>query len=319
MMNTARLTTYYAMREEIVLYVETRTGARMKSEYAPRENRTGDDMDVDAFVPKGKGKKGKGKGKDSKGKGRGGGTHGGKGADHASSKFEGECRNCGKYGHMAKDCWHKDNKTTPKGDGKGKKGKGKGKSKQAGSFDEQPEQEAGGLDMSSVSCSTNSDWVKCNYDTGCARSVVPLTEGEPVQEGDGTTYRTASGETIEDQGEAILRGHCEHGVLRKITARRADVHKVLVAGSAAAKFQDAWITKGGGYLVPRSSPIAKGLEKELHKLIKKYGDKNLIQLYEENGVYNFYLRRESSRAGGEEFWKEVPGGRKPGFHRQPRA
>jgi hypothetical protein len=293
----------------------------MKSEYAPRESKMGDDMDVDAFVPKGKGKKGKGKGKDSKGKGRGGGHHGGKGADHSAAKFEGECRNCGKYGHMAKDCWSKDNKTAPKGDGKGKKGgKGKGKSKQAGSFDEQPEQEAGGLDMLSVSCSTNSDWVKCNYDTGCARSVVPLSEGEPVQEGDGTTYRTASGETIEDQGEAILRGHCEHGIIRKITARRADVHKVLVAGSAAAKFQDAWITKGGGYLVPRSSPIAKGLEKELHKLINKHGDKNLIRLYEENGVYNFYLRRESSRAGGEEFWSEVPGrGRKPGFHRQPRA
>ena len=41
------------------------------------------------------------------------------------SRFDGECRNCGKYGHKASDCWYKQ---TPKPQGKGK-GTGKLKSK----------------------------------------------------------------------------------------------------------------------------------------------------------------------------------------------
>lgn len=302
MMNASRLTTYETMREEVVLYIETRTGARMKFETRARDDRPNDPMDTDSFVRKGDKGKSKGKGKDSKGKGRGGGKSGGKGDNKA--KFEGECHNCGKYGHMAKDCWNKDGKGSSKGDGRGKKGKDKGKSKSAGAFDEEPEQETGALDLGAcellaVSCTTDGEWIKCNYDTGCARSVVPLKEGKPVQDGDGTTYRTASGETIEDQGEAILKGRDENGNLRNLRARRADVHKVLVSGSKAAKFQDAWITQGGGYLVPRSSPIAKGMNKELKRLIAKYGDKQLLPLYEEKGVYNFYLRRAPTCAGGD--------------------
>ena len=41
------------------------------------------------------------------------------------SRFEGECRNCGKYGHKAADCWYKQ---PPKPRGKGKSS-GKSKSK----------------------------------------------------------------------------------------------------------------------------------------------------------------------------------------------
>ena len=41
------------------------------------------------------------------------------------SRFDGECRNCGKYGHKASDCWYKQ---TNKSQGKGK-GTGKSKSK----------------------------------------------------------------------------------------------------------------------------------------------------------------------------------------------
>ena len=41
------------------------------------------------------------------------------------SRFDGECRNCGKYGHKASDCWYKQ---TNKSQGKGR-GTGKSKSK----------------------------------------------------------------------------------------------------------------------------------------------------------------------------------------------
>ena len=80
-----------------------------------------DSMEVDAVSRKGKGKEKSGKGK--KGGKKGTESHSSKGyGEH--SRFEDECRNCGKYGHIAADCWYKQ----PKPHGKGK-GTGKSKSK----------------------------------------------------------------------------------------------------------------------------------------------------------------------------------------------
>ena len=71
---------------------------------------------------KGKGSKGKGKGKDSKGgkEGKGKGKHekGHKGSEKRSNSQGGLCYNCGKAGHMAKDCPHKRSKSTPAGAGR---------------------------------------------------------------------------------------------------------------------------------------------------------------------------------------------------------
>ena len=85
-----------------------------------------DSMEVDAVSRKGKGKEKSGKGK--KGGKKGKEIHSGKGYGETTtehSRFDGECRNCGKYGHNASDCWYKQ---TNKSQGKGK-GTGKSKSK----------------------------------------------------------------------------------------------------------------------------------------------------------------------------------------------
>ena len=83
-------------------------------------------MEADAVSRKGKGKEKSGKGK--KGGKKGKVIHSGKGYGEMTteqSRFDGECRNCGKYGHKASDCWYKQ---TNKSQGKGK-GTGKSKSK----------------------------------------------------------------------------------------------------------------------------------------------------------------------------------------------
>ena len=83
-------------------------------------------MEVDAISRKGKGRGKFGKGK--KGGNKGKESHSGKGYGETSterSRFEGGCRNCGKYGHKAADCWYNE---PPKPQGKGK-GTGKSKSK----------------------------------------------------------------------------------------------------------------------------------------------------------------------------------------------
>ena len=85
-----------------------------------------DSMEVDAISRKRKGKEKSGKGK--KGGNKGQESHSGKGYQETTtehSRFESECRHCGKYGHKAADCWYKQ---PPKPQGKGK-GTGKSKSK----------------------------------------------------------------------------------------------------------------------------------------------------------------------------------------------
>ena len=76
-------------------------------------------MEVDAVSRKGKGKEKSGKGKKCGKKGKD--SHTGKSYGETTtehSRFEGECRNCGKYGHKAADCWYMQHK--PQGKGKGK-------------------------------------------------------------------------------------------------------------------------------------------------------------------------------------------------------
>ena len=141
-MSKARLRTFEDHREEIMSFLETRLGSKLKIETiasaSGKEQRSDDAMDVGAVMFKGKGK-GKGKGKSSKGKGKGfkgkgkgnkGGKHGkgksnnnqGKGQQSKSSDV---CWHCGKSGHHQKDCWKKNGK-----DGKGgKSGNSKGGAK----------------------------------------------------------------------------------------------------------------------------------------------------------------------------------------------
>ena len=67
-----------------------------------------DSMEVDAVSRKGIGKEKSGKG--NKGGKKGKESHSSKGYGETKtehSRFDGECRNCGKYGHKASDCWYK--------------------------------------------------------------------------------------------------------------------------------------------------------------------------------------------------------------------
>ena len=156
-LNRTRYTGYNDVRAELVTYLETRLGQKLKIYDA---NFSGDPngvqpMDVSGFDRKGKGKDSKGKGKSKKGgKGKGHGSGKGKGGkpSKTGATKDDQCRNCGKYGHYARDCWsagggaaNKGQK--PKGDGKKNKSQqksgGKGK-KGVNNLEEQQEPEAEG-------------------------------------------------------------------------------------------------------------------------------------------------------------------------------
>ena len=94
----------------------------LQDDFSRKHTHDEDSMEVDAVSRKGKGKEKSGKGK--KGGKKGKESHSGKSYGETTtehSRFDLECRNCGKYGHKASDCWYKQtNKSKGKGTGKSK-------------------------------------------------------------------------------------------------------------------------------------------------------------------------------------------------------
>ena len=94
-----------------------------------------------------------------------------------------------------------------------------------------------------------------------------------------------------------IKGSDEQGKPRRIKGKLAPVHKTLVsAGEVAIQGYDGWVGSDGGYLMPRTGKIADGLRQEFARLVKKHGRTDLLPLYLENGVYNFYLREDAGAA-----------------------
>ena len=152
-LNRSRYVTYDDVKAEITLFLESRLGSRMKisdsSGAAP--------MDVGNLGKgKGKGKKGKEGGKKggSKGKTGKGGQQSSKGKGPGNGSNAGKetraCHNCGKTGHLQKDCWRagggaaNKNQQPKNNNAKGpNKGSGKKNGKGVGNLEQQePEAEA---------------------------------------------------------------------------------------------------------------------------------------------------------------------------------
>ena len=122
-LNVGKLGNFNALRVATEGYLRSRRIFKATSAGNAHDE---DSMEVDAVSRKGKGKEKSGKGKKAGKKGKE--IHSGKGYGETTtehSRFDGECRNCGKHGHKASDCWYKQ---TNKSQGKGK-GTGKLKSK----------------------------------------------------------------------------------------------------------------------------------------------------------------------------------------------
>ena len=117
-LNVGKLGNFNALRVATEDYLRSRRIFKATSAGNTHEE---DSMEVDAISRKGKGKEKSGKGK--KGGKKGKESHSGKGYGETiteHSRFEGACRNCGKYGHKASDCWYKQaNKSQGKGKGTG--------------------------------------------------------------------------------------------------------------------------------------------------------------------------------------------------------
>ena len=102
-LNVAKLGNFDASRVATEDYLRSR---RIFKTTSFRNTHDDESMEVDAVSRRGKGKEKTQQGQEGWQKE----SHSGKGYGETTtehSRFEGECRNCGKYGHKAADCWHK--------------------------------------------------------------------------------------------------------------------------------------------------------------------------------------------------------------------
>ena len=149
----------------------------------------------------------------------------------------------------------------------------------------------GGLDAKSGP--KRFEWVKMNLETGAAVNTFPLNFG-PDGAGDERSYRTASGELIPGDGAWQFQGYDENGLLRSLNGRLPGVHKVLCSAAEIAcnGRQDSYVGHDGGYMVPIHSKIGQGMRHHFGKWVSWYGKIELIPVYLENNIFNFYLNRE---------------------------
>ena len=338
MLNRKRLNTYELQKEEVNMILETRIGAKIKEPNLKKSIHSKgnpDAMDVDAFGKGGKGKWGAKPSKpnftekSAKGNGKGNKGKGGKGkAQSSTTRFEGTCDNCGKYGHKKADCWSKQqnsnsshaNTAGVKGNGKKgaerDKGKGKGNYKGARSFENanEPDAEVGEIEVNAVTQNTQyfnldadevnplatalvgnnggDEWLKLNIDTGAAVTVFPESLAPEGLQGSGQNYKTATGELTPDKGQVVIRGVTENNRRMKLTARVASVHKPLLSASRCVKSgQCVWLSKGGGWMIQDTDAAAKEVEQLLWRHAAR-GKATFVPIYEERGVYNIYMKKD---------------------------
>jgi hypothetical protein len=140
----------------------------------------------------------------------------------------------------------------------------------------------------------DSNWTRFNYDTGAAISVFPKrclpAEAVRALKANGKKYRSACGQSIPDLGGVRITGEGEDGWPRALSTRVADVHKPLISASSTAGHLNAWISKKGqgGFLIPAAGKTAKKIQRMLDNAALDPAE-SIMQLYEEQGTYNFYL------------------------------
>ena len=148
------------------------------------------------------------------------------------------------------------------------------------------------------SFTTSDGWTKLvvNFDTGAAITAVPRTLGEQgLVKGDSKSmlrsYKTASGEILEDEGGVVVKGLNNNGFGRSVDGRLVGVHRMLASGTAVAKKNMVVLEGDKGWILPKSGKIANGMRAAFKKLVEAHPKEadDLTELYEHKGIYVFDL------------------------------
>lgn len=130
--------------------------------------------------------------------------------------------------------------------------------------------------------------VEVNLDTGAAVTAVPIELakrlGEVKHDSNGTSYKTANGDQIEDEGGVELRGKDNYYNDLNIEGRVTDVHRVLLSGAQAAQSHHIALGQTGGVMIRRGTPAGLEYARFMKGLRQKYG-KELTDVRVKKGIY----------------------------------
>jgi hypothetical protein len=147
--------------------------------------------------------------------------------------------------------------------------------------------------------STSGSWIRCCLDTGAARSAFPsnLAPDLVATPAHGVNFKTATAEIVPSEGVKRIPVVVENGRRTAIKGHGAPVHKVLVAGSSVVEQgRDLYLGSDGGYIMEPG--FSQALRLAFAAVQKERGDRELTPVYLENGVFNFYVKREAKEPGG---------------------
>lgn len=175
--------------------------------------------------------------------------------------------------------------------------------------------------------SNTEQWTRLivNFDTGAAVTAVPLElQRSGLLSGDGrpnsSSYKTASGELLEDGGGTVVRGFDNNGVGKSVEGRLIDVHRMLASGTAVSKKNVVMLMGGKGVIVPKDNRIALGLQAAYEDLVKRYPGEaqQTTHLYEQKGIFVFdlWLKPDGTAVGSEGHFGQSLGAVGEGFPRQ---
>ena len=156
-------------------------------------------------------------------------------------------------------------------------------------------------DLGSFEAYQVDDWSKgkwskvtVNFDTGAAVTAVPMKlarDGLVVSDktSSSTTYKTASGELLPDEGGTLVKGYDNEGRGRSVQGRLVNVHRMLVSGAAVTKRNMVILDGDSGTIIPKTGIIAEKMAEHLEQLKKQYPKEHAkcTEMYVDKGIYVF--------------------------------
>ena len=108
------------------------------------------------------------------------------------------------------------------------------------------------------------------------------------------SFKTASGEIIQDEGPLRFVGRSEDGKMLGLNGRVTDIHKPLVSAAKVAEKNLVIVDGYGGTVIRGDTMAAKRIQRMVYNQLGKDPTAEAMRLYQEKGVYNFYLEKNGS-------------------------
>ena len=105
------------------------------------------------------------------------------------------------------------------------------------------------------------------------------------------SFKTASGEILPDEGQLMWPCFLQDGRKCWLRGHVTDVHKPLIsAGKVLGKDKVAILHSSGGSILSWNSPTGILISRAMTKGPRQARTDELIKLYKENNIYNFYVK-----------------------------